>query len=1014
MNIDFFDIQSRCSQSPEQNNFLKVLHMKHCSAIYALAFVFTFFLAGNISGATFVVTNTNDNGVGSLRQAILDSQNNNADDVINFDPATFNTPKTITLTNGEIRILADNSAGPVTGITINGPGAHLLTISGNNQSRITSVAWMAKLAIHGVKLTGGNGVGVVTTWQGNGGAIMVEPAFLGAGIYNLTITNSVITGNSAIRGGGIFDTGYTALITNTTIHNNTASDDAGGLLSERLNCVNCTITGNSALDDGGGLFINTFGTATLTNSTIVNNTAPQGGGIAGSTNFDQRGTLHARNNIIANNPSPGSQGSDMQFIIYQSFAPNIVHNVCCNIQPPATDLINVDPKLEAQMRTNSVGVPYFALRGTDSPAIDRGNNCVLIPMASGGCVSDVVVTDIRGTSRPQDGDGNGNAVIDLGTFEISASEFTMTPGRLDLIAADDSGVSDTDNITTKRDLHFQLGGLINGATVQIFRNGAQVQSFTATGTSANITDLNLPADGVFSYAARQVSGGVESLFGAALDVTVDNTRPGSTLYRPPFQPDPTRELPIRFVIGFNETVYGFTGSDISLASSTAGVSGATLTIVAAAPQYVIWISGVTTSGQVTATMAENQVTDAAGNPNWNSSYSDNSVAYDRSGPIVTVNQAASQPDPAVSRPINFTVSFDESVTGFTVSDVVLTGSTADVSAATIVLTGSGLTYNVAVGNVNSSGTVRASIPANRVQDSLGNSNGASVSTDNTVTYNRKTAQFDYDGDGKADVSVFRPSDGNWYLLQSQGGFSVQGFGLSGDVLTPADYDGDGKTDLGIFRPSTGMWWYKSTANNGYYAVQWGASGDIPLAQDFDGDGKSDFVFYRPSDSTWYRLGSTGVYSPLLFGTAGDIPVVADMDGDGKADPTVYRPSTGTWWYASSVNGGYYALQWGTATDIPVTGDFDGDGKTDPAYFRPSDGAWFILYSGAGYSTFVVTSWGVAGDRPVAGDYDGDGKTDLAVYRPSNSMWFVMRSTQGFYSANFGIGGDRPTPAAFVP
>jgi uncharacterized delta-60 repeat protein len=260
-------------------------------------------------------------------------------------------------------------------------------------------------------------------------------------------------------------------------------------------------------------------------------------------------------------------------------------------------------------------------------------------------------------------------------------------------------------------------------------------------------------------------------------------------------------------------------------------------------------------------------------------------------------------------------------------------------------------------------------------------NGSGATRSYVARLTDSRTPFDFDGDGKSDVSLFRPSEGTWYLSQSQNGFSAQNFGLKGDVITPGDFDGDGKTDLAIWRPGTGTWWYKSTINGGFYAVVWGQAGDIPLAEDFNGDGKADFVFYRPSNSTWYRLGSNGQYAPIAFGAAGDIPLVADMDGDGKADPTIYRPSTGTWWYASSVNGLFYAIQWGGANDIPVPGDYDGDGKADPAYFRVSDGAWFI---------------------------------DLAIYRPSNGMWFALRSTSGFFSQQFGLLGDEAVPNAFIP
>lgn len=109
-------------------------------------------------------------------------------------------------------------------------------------------------------------------------------------------------------------------------------------------------------------------------------------------------------------------------------------------------------------------------------------------------------------------------------------------------------------------------------------------------------------------------------------------------------------------------------------------------------------------------------------------------SFDRTGPTVTINQAGGQADPTPLLPINFTVVFNESVTGFTGSAISLAGSTADVSAASINVTGSGTTYNVVVGNVLSNGVVQASVTANAVQDSAGNGSAASTSTDNTVTF----------------------------------------------------------------------------------------------------------------------------------------------------------------------------------------------------------------------------------------------------------------------------------------
>lgn len=274
--------------------------------------------------------------------------------------------------------------------------------------------------------------------------------------------------------------------------------------------------------------------------------------------------------------------------------------------------------------------------------------------------------------------------------------------------------------------------------------------------------------------------------------------------------------------------------------------------------------------------------------------------------------------------------------------------------------------------------------------------------------------FDYDGDQRSDVSVFRPSENKWYVFRSSDAVVTQQvFAVSGDVPVPADYDGDGKTDIAIFRPSLGDWWYLSSLNGNQVFAHWGTSGDVPRPSDFDGDGKADFIVYRPSNNFWYRIsGNTGIASNVQFGLSGDKPVVGDFDGDGKYDPAIFRPSTGTWWYLSSVNGAQIAAQFGISTDVPSPADFDGDGKTDFAVYRPSNGVWYILNSSNGQATIVA--FGLAEDKPVAADYDGDGRADIAVFRPSTGVWYLLRSASGFTAMQFGVSTDTPTQNSFVP
>jgi hypothetical protein len=275
---------------------------------------------------------------------------------------------------------------------------------------------------------------------------------------------------------------------------------------------------------------------------------------------------------------------------------------------------------------------------------------------------------------------------------------------------------------------------------------------------------------------------------------------------------------------------------------------------------------------------------------------------------------------------------------------------------------------------------------------------------------------DFDGDGRADLTVYRNSNNTFYALSSLSGNLIERqIGKPGDsVSLTLDFDGDGRSDFSTARYNSEVLWriFKSSTET-LEETRWGNStlGDFFAAGDYDGDGRADIAVFRAG--VWHIVeSSTGNYRYEYFGRSGDAPAPNDFDGDGRADFAVARSESGqrAWYVRRSSDGAEIRVPWGLSSDGFFTGrsDFDGDARADFLVIRSEGGqrVFYILRSSD--MQLQIFRWGLSSDVVKLGDYDGDGKTDPAVTRAINGqrVFFILQSSTGEMRAEtFGLQGD---------
>jgi uncharacterized repeat protein (TIGR01451 family) len=438
----------------------------------------TFIISVNC-GST-VVTNSQDSGAGSLRDTTLAAC---VGSTITFDMSAGHVASPITLTSAQLSI--DKN------LTIQGPGANLLTISGNNANRVFNIS------------SGAVTISDLTISQGlaNAGS---SPPSVGGGIRNggnLTLNSCLVTANSASSGGGIHNAGGGILnISNSTVSGNSATTASGGggivnINGGTMSISNSTISGNTSNNQAGGL-LNQNSTAVLINSTISGNTAGSGdgGGILNQASASNTAILTLTNCTIAANTA--NRGSAIF----------------------TADLFNNAVKAETLIRNTLVGAnngPNFLTTGTHGQLTNNGNN--LDSDGSSGFTNGTNGNLVGAAGSPL------NALLaPLGNNGGLTQTMALLPGSPAVNAGTSTGAPTTDQRGISRVGAVDIGAFESrGFTISVFSGSPQTATILSPFASPLIASVN-------GVGGEPVNGGIVLFTAPAANASAVLTGGGAT------------------------------------------------------------------------------------------------------------------------------------------------------------------------------------------------------------------------------------------------------------------------------------------------------------------------------------------------------------------------------------------------------------------------------------------------------------------------------------------------------
>jgi predicted outer membrane repeat protein len=509
----------------------------------------------------YTVSSTADTTTGgTLRQAILNANDNLGADTIVFDSSFYASPHTIVIDSAPPQINQQ--------LTITGPGSSLLTIqrsvSGLTSSRQSFNSFATVLSLSGMTVTGGTivGAGGGLSAVGTGPNITLDDMVftgnsangLGGAIYlgnnaSLTIRNSTITGNTALSGGGIyFNNGGSLVMENCSITGNSAtspsSGTGGGLYFDAaalatppagftpntLVIRDSTFSGNTSAGMGGAIHLDTLtGTLDLQNSTLSGNTAAfSGGGISAAS---AAGSLLIQDCTITQNTANGTNSANGGGGIFRG---SILNNtltltnsiVSGNYSPVAPD-IKTDSLTTTHANFSAIGSATGFTLAAGGNNLPFGANLKLAPLASNGgptqtfailagsplinagsnaAIPGALTTDQRGQNYPRIVDGT----VDIGAFEGPALAPAVVSARFNYLTAPQSL-----QITFNKNVAASLS-----ASDLVLKN--QTTSLTIPAAKLALgydTNTNIASFILFGYPAGALPDGIYHASIAAADVS---------------------------------------------------------------------------------------------------------------------------------------------------------------------------------------------------------------------------------------------------------------------------------------------------------------------------------------------------------------------------------------------------------------------------------------------------------------------------------------------------------------